>query len=46
MKEIFSEKVVVKENLERVWQYFINFDENGAKWMPGISDMRVTGPKN
>jgi len=41
MKEIFSEKVQIKERLETVWKYFINFDENGAKWMNGISDMKV-----
>jgi hypothetical protein len=43
MKEIFSEKVQINESLETVWKYFINFDENGAKWMNGISDMKVPG---
>jgi hypothetical protein len=43
VKEIFLEKVQVRESLESVWEYFINFDENGAKWMNGISNMKVKG---
>jgi hypothetical protein len=31
MKEIFSEKAIIKSSLEDVWLSFVNFEKNGMK---------------
>ncbi|MDP5275646.1 SRPBCC family protein [Chengkuizengella axinellae] len=40
MSEVFSESTVVNENIEEVWGFLIDMEENASKWMPNIPYMK------
>lgn len=39
MNRIFTDTITVNADLEEVWKYFINLEENGPFWMNGISSL-------
>ncbi|OZM55771.1 hypothetical protein CIB95_15525 [Lottiidibacillus patelloidae] len=45
MKEIFKDEVVINGSVNDVWSYFIDIEQNGPKWMPGISSISVENKK-
>ncbi len=44
MNEIFTDTIIVNADLEEVWEYFIELEENGSSWMNGISSLEKVTP--
>lgn len=46
MKKIFTESVTVHGDVDQVFQFFIQLDQYGENWMPGISSIKksTAGP--
>lgn len=42
MPTIFSEEVLIKANIEEVWEYFVDLEKYGARWLPGVSKVEVS----
>lgn len=40
MNEIFHDSVTIDAQLEDVWRFYSNLEENASKWMKGIPDLK------